>query len=364
MYYHYVPLSSSHSPALVAIFFPIKARSQLHSNHLVELARVEASLNWDTMTKFACEHTCAHRRNLTYHMKSKHPDVSVESKVRGAGKKVKTVLGFKCDQCGYLFPERRSLERHVARNHTDNPAFNCDQCGRSYSRSGNLEMHKRTCTGHIVAPAPKRRRTASAVSEFTVRRKKRAFGGTSEMYEVDMKDSDYLTALQAAVTSYQPSMSTYQRDHSAYKFQMVVDVIFHKAVAPTVITQPAVTLTSEMVAFYGDPPLEDINPQLLNLVEIHEHNRSGWVFSHFASLQLTLWHLDPLRAGAFVTLPEWIRDKKATTNIIETGDECFKLAVLVGMQPPTADNPNRMVNYVEHACGYDVSSLCFPVSLS
>ena len=172
MYYHYVPLSSSHSPALVAIVF----------------------------------HTYAHRRNLTYHMKSKVPDMSLERKVRRAGKKVKPGLGFKFDQCGYLFTERRSLDRHVARNHTDNPAFNCDQCGRSYSRSGNLEMHKRTCTGPIVAPAPKRRRTASAVPEFTVRRKKRALGGTSEMYEVDMKDSDNLTALQAAVTSFQPSM--------------------------------------------------------------------------------------------------------------------------------------------------------------
>ena len=59
---------------------------------------------------------------------------------------------------------------------------NWDQCGKSYSRSGNLEMHRRTCTGPIVAPAPKRRRTASAVPEFTVRRKRRALGGTSEMY--------------------------------------------------------------------------------------------------------------------------------------------------------------------------------------
>ena len=184
------------------------------------------------------------------------------------------------------------------------------------------------------------------------------------MYEVDMKESDNLTALQAAVTSFQPSMSTYQRDHSAYKFQMAVDVIFHKAVDPTVITQPAITLTSEMVAVYGAHPLEDINRQLLNLVEIYEHNGSGWVFSHFASLQLTLWHLDPLRASAFVPLPEWIRDEKATTNIIGTGDDCFKWTVLAGMHPTTADNPNRMVNYVEHACGYDFSSLCFPVSLS
>ena len=235
------------------------------------------------MTCAHCEHTYAHRRNLTYHMKSKHPDVSVERKVRGAGKKVKTGLGFKCDQCGYLVTERMRLARHVARNHTDNPAFNCDQRGRSYSRSGNLEMHKRTCTGAIVAPAPKMRRTASAFPEFTVRRNERSLGGTSEMYEVDMKESDNLTALQAAVTSFQPSMSTYQRDHSAYKFQMAVDVIFHKAVDPT-----ALILTSEMVAVYGAPPLEDINRQQLNLVEIYEHNGSGWVCPDCASLQLTL----------------------------------------------------------------------------
>ena len=183
--------------------------------------------------------------------------------------------------------------------------------------SGNLEMHKRTCTGP-------RRRTASAVPKFTVRRKRRALDGTSEMCEVDMKESDNLTALQGAVTSFQPSMSTYQRDHSTYKFQMAVDDIFHKAVDPTVITQPAVTLTSEMVAVYGGdtPPLVDINRQLLNLVEIYEHDVSGWVFSHFASLQLTLWHLDPLRASIFVPLPEWIRDKEATTNIIGTGGDC------------------------------------------
>ena len=88
------------------------------------------------------------------------------------------------------------------------------------------------------------------------------------------------------------------------------------------------------------------------------------MFSHFASLQLTLWHLDPLRASAFVPLPSWISDKKATTKIIGTGNDCFKWAVLAGMHPTMADNPNCMENYVEHACGYDFSSLCFPVSLT
>ena len=99
-------------------------------------------------------------------------------------------------------------------------------------------------------------------------------------------------------------------------------------------------------------------------MEIYEHNGSGWVFSHFASLQLTSSHLDPLRASAFVPLPQWIRDKKATTNTIGTSNDCFKWEVLAGMHPTMDNHPNRMGNYMEQTCGYDISSLCFPVSLS
>ena len=40
------------------------------------------------------------------------------------------------------------------------------------------------------------------------------------------------------------------RRHFAYKFQVAVDVVFHEAVDPTVITQPPITLRSDMAAVY------------------------------------------------------------------------------------------------------------------
>ena len=77
-------------------------------------------------------------------------------------------------------------------------------------------------------------------------------------------------------------MDNYHRDHRACKFQISVDVVFHKAADPAVITQPPVTLASEIVAVYAAdvPPLEDmnrqlVNRQLVNLVEVYEHNGSG-----------------------------------------------------------------------------------------
>ena len=55
-------------------------------------------------------------------------------------------------------------------------------------------------------------------------------------------------------------MMNFQQKHNAYKFQVAVSIVFHKAVDPAVVTQPPVVLTSEMVALCADthPPLNDV----------------------------------------------------------------------------------------------------------
>ena len=65
-------------------------------------------------------------------------------------------------------------------------------------------------------------------------------------------------------------MTKFQQEHRAYKFQIAVNVVFHKAVDPAVATQRPVILTSEMVAVYLDasPSFEDVCRQLLNLIEV------------------------------------------------------------------------------------------------
>ena len=74
-------------------------------------------------------------------------------------------------------------------------------------------------------------------------------------------------------------MMDFQQKHSAYKFRIAVSIVYHNAVDPAVVTQPPVTLTSEMVAVYADaPPLNDVNSQLLNFIEVYEQNGSGGLF--------------------------------------------------------------------------------------
>ena len=94
--------------------------------------------------------------------------------------------------------------------------------------------------------------------------------------------------LEKAIAVFKTVMMDFQQKHSAYKFQIAVSIVFHKAVDPAVVTRPLVLLTSEMVAAYADAPLNDVNPQLLNFAEVYEQNGPGWVFSNFVSLQLSL----------------------------------------------------------------------------
>ena len=258
---------------------------------------------------------------------------------------------------------RRGLARHVRRNHTDHPVFDCNQCDRSFARPGNLENHKRTCTGGAVAvPAAKKQRIDGAVPVAAAEKRRiapvskcqescKSRGGAVEQFTVNMKEVNHLSALEKAKAVFPPVIATFQRGNRVYNFLIAVYVVFHKAVDPAVATQPPVTLTSEIVAVYSDasPPLGEVYRQLLNFIEVYEHNGSGWVFSNFASLQLTLWHLDPVRASAFVPLPRW--------------------AVLAGIHPVDKlarahVNPHRMATYEEHVTKYDFPSLRFPVPLS
>ena len=134
---------------------------------------------------------------------------------------------------------------------------------------------------------------------------------------------------------------------------------------PSVVTQPPVTLTSEMIAVYttdAAPPIDDVNRQLLNFIEVFELNETGWVFSHFQDLQLTLWQLDPLRGSAYIPLPQWIQTKRAVVNVAGTCDDCFKWAILAGMHPVEV-NADRRVKYADHMGKYDFSPLALPVPL-
>ena len=161
--------------------------------------------------------------------------------------------------------------------------------------------------------------------KFTIHHQYSSMGGAVERYSINMQETQHLDHLPTALYLLIPSMNIFHVKHHACKFQVTITIVCHKAVDRSGATQPPVTLTSEMIAVYAAdtaPPLDDVNRQLLNFIEVFELNGSGWVFSNFQSLQLTLWQLDHLRGSGFIPLPRWIQTRRAVVNVAGTGDDC------------------------------------------
>ena len=94
-------------------------------------------------------------------------------------------------------------------------------------------------------------------------------GGNVQQFTANMKEAKNLSTLKKAIVVFKPVMMHFQQKHSAYKFRMAVDVVFHNAVDPAVVIHPPVTLTLEMVAVYADDPP-------LNNIKFHRRVRTEW----------------------------------------------------------------------------------------
>ena len=183
------------------------------------------------------------------------------------------MAGFTYSHCGRWYSHEKSLERHVRSSHTSKPSSSCDQCGKSFSKADNLQRHMRNCTArgvaatNVAAPAVEPRSRL----QFKLQKTHEALEVNAQQFDVNMKAAKSLSTLKKAIAVFKPVMTEFQQKHSAYKFQVAVSIVFHKAVDPAVITQPPVVLTSEMVAVYADaaPPLNDVNCQLLNFIEVN-----------------------------------------------------------------------------------------------
>ena len=119
--------------------------------------------------------------------------------------------------------------------------------------------------------------TITTVPEFTFRHHGTTMGGAVERYEIDMQETQHLDDLSNAIDLLQPTMQKFQNKQQAYILQIAITIVCYKAVDPSVVTQPPVTLTSEMIVVYADttPLLDDVNRKLLDFIEVFGLNGLG-----------------------------------------------------------------------------------------
>ena len=72
--------------------------------------------------------------------------------------------------------------------------------------------------------------------QFKLQKAREAYEGTVQQFTVNMKEAKSLSTLEKAITVFKPIMMDFQQKHNAYKFQIAVSIVFHKAVGPAVAT--------------------------------------------------------------------------------------------------------------------------------
>ena len=282
-----------------------------------------------------------------------------------------------CDQCDQIFFSKSALEKHVKQAHEASPKeFRCTRCNKTFGRSDNLLRHSKLCNEQSGSGIGRKRPanpTPEGISvvkgDFTIAKLRSAFNGAVQTWRISFNEAnDIISQLKDAILAMKGPISSYRHQRVALKFTMAIHAVFVKATDSTVITDPAICLVSQPFQIYSDT---DINNQLLNAykqllndIDVFERNGSGWVLSHLVALDTSVWELDPLRASNHHRLPQWVINKRAVRNIQNTDNECFKWAVIAGLNDPSpGGNPCRVDSYRRYEDQYDWSMLMFPVLL-
>ena len=97
------------------------------------------------------------------------------------------------------------------------------------------------------------------------------------------------------------------------------------------------------------------NPALLN---------SRFVFNEAMYIDVNFHQLNLSRGSSYLSLPDYIANRKAVINPRNDYEECFKWSVMVADRwMDIGSHPERVLNLQEFADNYDWSGLEFPVSI-
>ena len=163
-----------------------------------------------------------------------------------------------CIVCGRLYLHMSGMSRHMKSHQKQQPSSTCGQCGKIFSRSDNLAKHLRHCTGHSPPPQqpPQQQQqqqhqhaSTQPPPELSVHHQYTSMGGALERYSINMLGTQHLTHY-STVLHLLPTMTQFHIKHHAYKFQVAITIVCHKAMDPSVVTQSPVALISEMIAVY------------------------------------------------------------------------------------------------------------------
>ncbi len=99
-------------------------------------------------------------------------------------------------------------------------------------------------------------------------------------------------------------------------------------------------------------------------IENQDNNEGYWHLESVINVDFKLREYKPLSGSSYINLPSWISAKKATINIKNDDQKCFKYCMLYHKhKDQIKNNPERISWYSKFKNSYDFKGIKFPVSI-
>ena len=123
---------------------------------------------------------------------------------------------------------------------------------------------------------------------------------------------------------------------------------------------------SKMTEVFKGSNVEEILQGMFAMIKTQvEHPalpKSGFTLDYILHLDIDFHKLELVRGGLHIELPDWIAEKKAVINPKNTGEDCFKWAVIAALHHEDISNhPERITQLKPYVERYNWEGLEFPM---
>jgi hypothetical protein len=113
--------------------------------------------------------------------------------------------------------------------------------------------------------------------------------------------------------------------------------------------------------------VEDLLNKIHEKIESWDNNEGYWHLINVIHVDLKIREYKPLSGSSYIKTPKWISDKKATTNIKNEDQKCFKYCMLYHKYKKEIKwNPERLYHYKkwENSKEFNFDGIKFPVEVN
>ena len=196
----------------------------------------------------------------------------------------------------------------------------------------------------------------SALDKFAV---KHVFGGIPGISPIE-----YLSRVRA-------TLEEFFTNHRNIKFKMVLICLMERI---SVKTDRGVEEVEQSKSYFSSKTYRNLvstNPEkivkkcfskILNDLEEYNSKGSGWYFKEVLKLEVNTFEFNPTKGSSYISLPDWISNKKAIVNIQNKDDKCFLWCILRYLHP-RKDNDSRLTDLKKYEFSLNTKGITFPMKL-